>query len=181
MVTINLMPWRHRRQRQQWQKLRLLGGLMLALIILGMQNGYWQQRLNHQRTELLSLWPAMQQDVAALHNRTLAAQKRLDQMRHAQRQQVLQQQDLSQWSEFIQRLIAEIPQDIWLSNLKKDQQSVSLKGFSRSIAELHHFRDRLRQQREIPSVKLGALRREPSTDVSFSMLLTLGNKDRNNE
>lgn len=181
MVCINLMPWRYRRQRQQWQKWRLLGALMLALIFLGMQKGYWQQRLNHQRAELLSLWPVVQQDVAALHNRTLAAQKRLEQLRESQRQQMLQRQDLSRWSAFIQRLSAEIPQNIWLSDLKKHQQSVSLKGFSRSIAELHHFRDRLHQQQEIPSVKLGVLRREPSADVSFSMQLTLGNKDWNNE
>ena len=181
MVMINLMPWRDRRQRRQWQKWRLLGGLMPALILLVMQDGYWQQRLNHQHTELLRLWPVAQQAVAALHQRTLAAQKRLDQMKLAQQQQRLQQQDLIQWSEFIQRLIAEIPQDVWLSGLKKHQQSVSLRGFSRSIAGLHHFRDRLHQPQKIPSVKLGALRREPTDGVSFSMQIMLGSKHRNNE
>ncbi|ROR08614.1 PilN domain-containing protein [Erwinia sp. JUb26] len=181
MVCINLMPWRARRQRQQWQRWRRLCGLMLALTIFAMQGGYWQQRLNDRRAVLLSFWPGAQQDAAALHDRTLAAQQRLDQLRQAQQKQQLQQQDLSRWLGFIQRLSAEIPPDIWLNGLKKDRQGVSLKGFSRSVAELHHLRDRLRQLQEIPSIKLGALRSEPSVGVSFSLQLTLGNQEQSNE
>lgn len=181
MVAINLMPWRGRRQRQKLRKWRLLGGLMLVLCLFGGLLGYWQQQINHQRANMLILWPGIQQDAVALHDRTLAAQKRLAQQREAQQQQLLLQQDLSRWLSFIQRLSAEIPQDIWLNGLKKNQQDVSIKGFSRSVAELHQLRDRLHQQRDIPSVRLGALRREPSADVSFSMQLSLGNKEPGND
>lgn len=181
MVSINLMPWRARRQRQQWQKWRLVGALMLVVLIMAIQSGYGQQRLNHQRVALLNFWPGAQKNAAALHERTLALQKQLAEQQQAQRLQVLQRQDLTRWRDFVARLSAEIPPNIWLSALVKNQHSVSLKGFSRSVAELHQLRDRLHQQRDIPSVKLGALRRDPSAGVTFSMQLSLANQEPNHE
>lgn len=181
MLTVNLMPWRARRKRQHWQQGGRLCGAVVLLIILALQSGYWQQQLNHQRASLLSSGADAQQHLALLHERTLAAQQRLSQLMQVEQRRRLQQQDLSRWMNFIQLLSAEIPQDIWLDGLKKRQQSITLSGFSRSVAALHQLRDRLHQQQEILSVKPGALRREPSADVSFSMQLSLGNGEPGHE
>ena len=175
------MPWRQQQLQQRWRRWSLLAASLLLLLVCGFQHGYWQYQLNQQRENGLTLWPAALRSVAALHVRTLATQKQVLQQQQRLQVRIQRQRDLARWLVFMQLLSTEIPANIWLSSLKKEQENIAMQGFSHSVAALHRLRERLYQYPEVRTANLGALRRESSGDVSFTMRISLKNGEQGEE
>jgi Tfp pilus assembly protein PilN len=181
MMKVNLMPWRQRRRRQHQRRGGILGGVILIAMVGEILTGYWQHVLNQQQEAMLPIGSAAQQDITALYRRTLSLKQQFDQQRHVWQQQQLQQRDLVQWLDFIHVLSTDMPSSIWLSRVQKSQQSVEMQGFSDSVSVLHQFCNHLRQQGRARKVALGALQREPSGTLRFSLQLQLGQPEKDHE
>jgi len=181
MAFVNLMPWRQRRLRQRWRVWRLLGLALLMSLALGLLIGFWQHGLNQQQIKMREAWPVAQKEAAALYDRTLAAHQQLERQQQAQRRRLQQREALIRWADTVRLLETELPSDVWLRSLKKNQQGLVLQGLSRSISGIYQVQGRLRRSSGIEDATLGALRRDASGNISFNLHLRLGEDGRHRE
>lgn len=181
MAIVNLMPWRQQRLQRRWRIWRLLVLALLMSLILGLLTGFWQHGLNQQQTKMRNAWPEAQKKLAALYERTLAAHQQLERQQQAQRRRLQQREALIRWTDTVRLLETELPPEVRLRSLKKKQQGLILQGLSRSISGIYHVQDRLRLGPGVEHVTLGALRRDASGEISFSLHLRLDGNGQHHE
>ena len=173
MLLVNFMPWRQAQLQQRGRRWAVIMGMLLLLPLYGLQQGFWQYRLNQQQEKGLAVGSVALQHLSALHARTAAQQKQLAAQQQQVQQRLQQRQVLHRWLAFMQQLSDVLPVSVWLTEVKKQQQRIVIQGFSHSITALHDLRHQLRQSADVRSVELGALSRSAQGDVHFSLTVQL--------
>lgn len=169
MVWVNFLPWRGRLRQKQLRLWYGFFGFLLLTLAAGIQSACWQHALNRQQTATLKAWDRALDAVTRLQRDTLAARQRLQLLEQRCQRRMVRQREMRIWQGLIRTLQQEIPLSIWLTDLKKQQQSIDIQGFSRDIPALHSFRDALAQQAGIAGVILGNLRREAGGEMHFGL------------
>ncbi|KAB8312373.1 hypothetical protein EH228_07555 [Erwinia endophytica] len=173
MVWVNLLPWRTRQLQARLHRwylvwLVLMVGFLYALLpVAGQQavNVQWLQMVQRQREG--------GQRLAELNKRITARRLLQEQLERQLTVHLQQQQRMNQWLDFTQRLAEQLPETLWLSELIKTPERLTLAGFCLAMADIDDFRQRLQQSALFSQVTSGKLSRSQDGVIHFSLQAVL--------
>ncbi|ANI80936.1 PilN domain-containing protein [Kosakonia oryzae] len=174
MAGVNFLPWRQYRRRR---RVRFWMSVFIAsLLLTGGVGLLWRASVAvelHGR----ALW---QQADAALLASLKAGEKPLLARQEAwRREQVRKQrrQDTQAWQPRLLSLAANLPQNAWLTQLRWQQNQLTLSGFARSVRALGVLEQQLRSIAGFQLQPTGAMERDAQGRWQFHYQLNKENKD----
>ncbi|WP_380183316.1 PilN domain-containing protein [Kalamiella sp. sgz302252] len=173
MVWVNFLPWRRRRQCRQLRRDGLLIAALLA-IFLATALPLAQQQALSERQQLRVQW---RQETNKQLDRLKARLGRLEQQRDTLRRELAisvgRQERLRAWYAFTQELAGTMPAALWLREINKSTEELTITGFCLQLADLEAFRQRLQRLAPLQQVKTGRLSRDEKKIIHFSLFATL--------
>lgn len=174
MAGVNFLPWRQYRRRRS---VRLWTGIFIAsLLLTGGVGLFWRASVAvnlHGRV----LW---QQADAALLASLKAGEKPLLARQEAWRREQMhrqRRQDTQAWQPRLLSLAANLPQNAWLTQLRWQQNQLTLSGFASSVRALGVLEQQLRSIAGFQLQQTGAMERDAQGRWQFHYQLNKENKD----
>ena len=181
MVWVNFLPWRRQRQHRQLRRDGLLAAALLT-IFLATALPLPEQQAHSERQQLRVQW---RQETNKQLDRLRARLNRLEQQRDELRRELAvkvgRQKRLRAWYAFTQQLAGTLPAALWLREINKSAQELTVTGFCLQLADLEAFRQRLRQLALLQQVKTGRLSRDEKNIIRFSLFATLAASEGEHE
>jgi pilus assembly protein HofN len=177
MYQVNLLPWRHQRQRRRGQFwLRMLALQLIALLLamaaaFSLLHGREAQRqetlgaLGAQLAGLTQRYQQAQQQLAQLERHNARTERRERNLQHNRR-----------YLQLLQQLANAAPPPLWLTALEGNlQQGLQLRGLSRHHAAIVQFEQRLAALPLLRQHRLAEVAQ--SKDGLFAFTLTAWGRD----
>jgi len=170
MIAVNLLDWRQQACRRRlirwlWLSITLLLSLHLVLLFswqtLVANRQQWQTKLTfwqqatEQARELTQRYDEVKSQQQRLHKQ---AERRRD-----------KRQQLDQWLAFMSQLESHLPDDIWLSSLTQQQQTLSIDGISQRAEATRLLHSRLSQPRLFQAWRPGAVKKQADGFYHFTL------------
>ncbi|WP_158780960.1 PilN domain-containing protein [Pantoea sp. BAV 3049] len=173
MVWVNLLPWRARQLQARMHRWLLVLLVLLAAFLTALLLVAGQQAVNARQQLMVLRQEESSQQINELKTRLAARirQREVLEQQLATRQQV--QQRLEQWVDFSLRLAEQLPDMLWLSELTKTPERLTLTGFCQTMTDVQDFRQRLQQLPLFGQVTTGKLSRRRDGMIHFSLLAIL--------
>lgn len=169
MVWVNLLPWRARQLQARLHRWLLVLLVLLAAFLTALLPVAGQQAVNARQLLMVQRQQEGSQQINELKIRLAA---RVRQREGLEQQLTLHQQvqqRLEQWEEFSLRLAEQLPETLWLSELNKTPERLTLAGFCLAMTDVQVFRQRLQQLPLFSQVTTGRLSRGRDGVIQFSL------------
>lgn len=173
MVWVNFLPWRRQRQRQQLRRDGLLLMALLVLLLALTMPLLKQQTLGKRQQTGLRWLKETNDQLDRLSARLARLEARRDTLRRALAISEGRQARLREWQAFTRDLAATLPAALWLSEISKTAQSLTVTGFCLRLAEVEAFRQQLERFHLFQQVNTGRLSRDGKGIIRFSLEATL--------
>ncbi|MFB9085073.1 PilN domain-containing protein [Erwinia tracheiphila] len=173
MVWVNFLPWRDRLLRARLYRWSLAGLILLVVFLIAVLLIAGRGKLNVQLAQVIQRQQEAGQQLDALKDKIkrLARQRASLDQELTLRQQ--QQQLIASWADFATELAKMLPETVWLSELNKTPQHLTLTGFGLSMADVQSLRQQLLQMPLFSAVRTGKLNRDPRGLIQFSLQVEL--------
>lgn len=180
MVWVNFLPWRHRQRRMQRLRALLLPGLIALLPVSVFLQATGQRTLNDRYQRVLVEWQTASKQLGELNARAATLTLQKQKLQQVMRSRQAQQQKMQAWYLFARDLADQMPETLWLSEIRQNAAGLSLKGFSKGMRELHDFRQRLQDLPFFLTVKMEKVNLDAQYGLRFTLtgsLRTEGGSD----
>ncbi len=142
MTGVNFLPWRRYRRRRC---VRLWAGIFIVSVLLMVISGSFWHALLAADLRRSTLW--QQADAALLASltageETLKARQEVWRKEQARRQR---RQDTQDWQQRLLSLATDLPQNAWLTQLRWQQNQLTLSGVASSAGTLSALEQQLRR------------------------------------
>ncbi|MCX8958872.1 hypothetical protein EHW65_17020 [Erwinia psidii] len=173
MVLVNFLPWRDQLLRARLHRWSLILLVLLAVFLAGLLPVVGLHTLNTQLAKAVQRQHEAGQQLNGVKVRIDALTRQRESL---QQQFILQQQQqahMAGWADFAGGLAMKLPTTLWLSELNKTPQRLTLAGFCLAIADVRLLRQQLLQAPLFSEVRTGKLSRDRQGVIRFSLQAVL--------
>lgn len=181
MVWVNLLPWRHRLLKAKWHRDCLIMLVMAAACGFALLPASGLRAANEQQVKVIRHMQEANKRLDVLKARSVALTQQEQKLRRQHADDARQRERLRQWHDFTLTLPDLMPETLWLSELNKTADSLTLSGFCPEIADIDDFRLRLERLPLFRQVSTGKLRLNPQGMIQFILLAGLVSQEKNDE
>ncbi len=170
MLLVNLLPWRENNLKRILRRWLCGGGLGLVItLMLCLAYVLVSVRVNAQLREEINAWQLAGQQAVALSQRLHSALQAQQQLQARQLRQQQQRERAHAWLQFVQQLATWMPENVWLTVLKKSSDALSITGMSDAFIDVSAFQQRLSQQPLFQQASNSGVERQQSGYLRFNM------------
>lgn len=173
MVWVNFLPWRRQRLCQQLRHDGLLLAGLLAILTLAAMPLAEQQAFSERQQIGLHGLKETNGRLEKLKSRLIRLEQQRDALRRTLAVNEARQERLRAWDRLMHGLADTLPAALWLSEITKTAESLSIAGFCLQLAEVEAFRKQLQPLALFQQVKTARLSRDAQGVIRFSLAITL--------
>lgn len=181
MVRVNFLPWRRQLQLRQLRRDGLLLAGLLAVFMLAVMPLMAQQAFSERQQIGLRWLKETNGKLEKLKSRLTRLGQQRDTLRHRLAIIEARQEHLSAWYGLMHDLAETMPAALWLSEINKTAESLTITGYCLQLAEVEAFRRRLQQQALFRQVTTGRLSRDAQGMIRFSLAIALAAREGERE
>lgn len=173
MVPVNFLPWRRQRLRRQLRQDGLLLAGLLALLMLAAMPLLEQQAFSERQQIGLRGLKEANGRLEKLKSRLGHLEQQRDALRRSLAVSEERQARLRAWDGLMRGLADTLPAALWLSEITKTAERLSIAGFCLQLAEVEAFRRQLQQLALFQQVKTDRLSRDAQGVIRFTLAIAL--------
>jgi len=173
MVWVNLLPWRARQLQARLHRWYLVLLVLMAAFLNVLLPVAGQQAVNTQRLQMVQRQREGSQQLVELNKRITGRRLLRQQLERQLTARLQQRQRMGQWLDFTQRLAEQLPATLWLSELIKTPERLTLAGFCLAMTDIDDLRQRLQQSALFSQITSGKINRSQEGLIHFSLQAAL--------